>query len=89
MDKSVKSAIARESPKVFATRLGCDRSISGYIYHTVPIVIQVWLRHQHDYRQAVIEIIRLGGDTDTTFLRNLVFLLIVIFHGFCRLLRFY
>lgn len=40
--------------------------ISGYVYHTVPAVIQVWLRNQQNYRQAIAEIIELGGDTDTT-----------------------
>ena len=40
--------------------------MSGYIYHTVPVVIQVWLRHQRDFSGGILEIIRLGGDTDTT-----------------------
>jgi len=30
------------------------------------VVIQVWLRNQHDYQGAVTAIIQLGGDTDTT-----------------------
>jgi ADP-ribosyl-[dinitrogen reductase] hydrolase len=151
ISQSVKSAIAQESGEAFANRLGCTNGIGGYIYHTVPIVIQIWLRHQQDYQQGIIEIIRLGGDTDTTaailggiigaavgrdripqswlqdlweyprtvkwmeslggrltevvdkktkqpalplpiyllLLRNLFFLAIVLFHGFCRLLRFY
>jgi ADP-ribosyl-[dinitrogen reductase] hydrolase len=25
-----------------------------------------WLRHQHDYRGGILEIVRCGGDTDTT-----------------------
>jgi ADP-ribosyl-[dinitrogen reductase] hydrolase len=31
----------------------------------VPVVIQTWLRHQNNYRDGVLEIIRCGGDTDT------------------------
>lgn len=131
---------------LFLNRL-TKHGISGYVYRTVPAVIQVWLRNQQSYRQAIAEIIELGGDTDTTaailggiigasvgksgipqewlnnlweyprnvnwlenlgkkldrvlvsnkvelalplpiyalVLRNLVFLLIVIFHGFYRL----
>lgn len=40
--------------------------ISGYVYETVPAVVQVWLRYQSDYRAGIVEIVRLGGDTDTT-----------------------
>lgn len=30
------------------------------------MVIQVWLKYPQDYQTAILEIIRLGGDTDTT-----------------------
>jgi ADP-ribosylglycohydrolase len=40
--------------------------VSGYIYHTVPVVLQTWFRHPQDYRTAILEIIQCGGDTDTT-----------------------
>ncbi len=50
----------------FATQLGLGKGVSGYIYHTVPVVIHAWLSHQRDYRRGVIEIVRCGGDTDTT-----------------------
>ena len=39
---------------------------SGYVCHMVPIVLQTWLRHKEDFRGGVTEIIRCGGDTDTT-----------------------
>ena len=51
---------------------------------------------QNDYRAAIVSVIRLGGDTDTMaamplnplklLARNLVFMLIVLAHGFRRLL---
>ncbi len=66
MARSLESAVAGESAERFAQRLGLEKGVSGYIYHTVPVVIQVWLRHQRDYAGGVLEIIRLGGDTDTT-----------------------
>jgi ADP-ribosylglycohydrolase len=40
--------------------------ISGYMYHTVPAALSSWLRHPHDFRAAVSDVIRLGGDADTT-----------------------
>jgi hypothetical protein len=36
------------------------------MYHTVPVVIQAWLRYPEDYKQGILEIIRCGGDTDTS-----------------------
>jgi hypothetical protein len=35
------------------------------MYHTVPVALHIWLRRQSDYRGALIETVRLGGDTDT------------------------
>jgi ADP-ribosylglycohydrolase len=49
-----------------AEMLGQRRGISGYIYRTVPVALYVWLRSPGDYRTAVEEVIRLGGDTDST-----------------------
>jgi len=144
------SAEFTETTQFFAAKLGLSKGITGYIYHTVPVVIQTWLKYQQDYQTAIVEIVRCGGDTDTTaailggivgaavgkdgipqvwldnlweyprnikwieslgsrlaecqqntkqsslplpiygvFLRNIVFLLIVIFHGFRRLFPAY
>lgn len=55
-----------ETSVAFANKLDNHQGVSGYIYHTVPIVIQVWLRNQDRYSQGIREIIYLGGDTDTT-----------------------
>lgn len=46
--------------------LGLEKGVGGYIYHTVPVVIFLWLKFQNDYEHAMETIIRLGGDTDTT-----------------------
>jgi ADP-ribosylglycohydrolase len=64
--KACTSAEKRETAALFAVSIGLERGISGYMYHTVPVVIQIWLRHQDNYRNGITEIIRLGGDTDTT-----------------------
>lgn len=64
--RSVADSIARgESAESFAASLGCGNGVTGYIYHTVPVALHVWLRRQADYRAAVVETVRLGGDSDT------------------------
>lgn len=65
VDDVARSAGRKESAANYAAHIGCSNGITGYIYHTVPVALHVWLRHQSDYRAAVIETVRLGGDTDT------------------------
>ena len=66
MNKTVDSVSSAQSTAEFAETLELKNGISGYIYHTVPIVIHAWLTNQDDYQTAIIDIIRCGGDTDTT-----------------------
>ena len=66
IEQACLSAEQNEPGAVFADKLSCQNGVSGYIYCTVPIVIQIWLRHQNRYSQGIREIIYLGGDTDTT-----------------------
>ncbi len=66
LSKAVASADAGETTSDFANSFGLNQGITGYTYHTVPVVIQTWLRHQTDFRAGVQEIVRCGGDTDTT-----------------------
>ncbi|OGA45941.1 MAG: dinitrogenase reductase [Betaproteobacteria bacterium RIFCSPLOWO2_12_FULL_62_13] len=65
--RSMTGSVERkEDSAQFAARIGCAEGISGYMYHTVPAALHVWLSHQSDYHSAVLSMIRLGGDTDTT-----------------------
>jgi len=64
--KVVESVAARRTTESFAETLGLGGGVSGYMYHTVPVVLHAWFTHQHDYRTAIIEVVRCGGDTDTT-----------------------
>jgi ADP-ribosylglycohydrolase len=50
----------------FAEQLGLEKGVGGYIYHTLPIVLHAWLRNQDNFEQAIMDVIRCGGDTDTT-----------------------
>lgn len=66
LDQAVESASRNETLKTFAASLGLDNGVSGYVYHTVPVAIHAWLSHQDDFRQAIVEVVRCGGDTDST-----------------------
>ena len=46
--------------------LGLAEGVSGYVMHTVPVVLYTWLLHGTDFQRAVEEVILLGGDSDTT-----------------------
>lgn len=65
--RRVASSLARgETAEAFAASIGCANGVSGYMYHTLPCTLHVWLAHQNDFRAAVTTMVRLGGDSDTT-----------------------
>jgi ADP-ribosylglycohydrolase len=66
MEQCAYSVSNGDSTPAFAVSQGLGNGVSGYVYHTVPVAIHAWLRHCDDYRSAVMEVIRCGGDTDTT-----------------------
>jgi ADP-ribosyl-[dinitrogen reductase] hydrolase len=55
----------QEVEQAMAT-LGLRHGVSGYINHTVPVVMYTALRYRDDFSQAVQKMIACGGDTDTT-----------------------
>lgn len=48
-----------------AERMDCSRGITGYVYHTVPAAIFVWLRYRGSGEAALSALAQAGGDTDT------------------------
>ena len=64
--KAVNSARNNRTAREFCRDLGLENGVSGYIFHTVPVVLQCWLRYPTDFRAAIESIIRCGGDTDST-----------------------
>lgn len=52
--------------QAFLNELGCAKGITGYMYHTVPSVIFVWMLQPNDVFSGLQLLIRAGGDTDTT-----------------------
>jgi ADP-ribosylglycohydrolase len=63
--RAARSAVNDEPVAAFAEEIGSKNGISGYSYHTVPFVLQVWFRRGDVFEQGLQEIIRAGGDTDT------------------------
>lgn len=66
IEQVAASVALHETTTEFTASLGLSRGVTGYIYHTVPVALHAWLSHPRDYRSAVIEVIRCGGDTDST-----------------------
>jgi ADP-ribosyl-[dinitrogen reductase] hydrolase len=54
------------SVEEFAARLGLEKGVTGYIFHTVPVAVYAWQRHFGDYRATLNAVLSCGGDTDTT-----------------------
>jgi ADP-ribosyl-[dinitrogen reductase] hydrolase len=63
---AAKSVTQNQSTTEFADEVGLGRGVSGYIYHTVPVVIHAWLSNRRDFHSAVTSVIECGGDADTT-----------------------
>jgi ADP-ribosyl-[dinitrogen reductase] hydrolase len=63
--KAMRSAANGESVTQFAESIGSKNGISGYCYHTVPCVLQVWFQFADNFERGLVAIIRAGGDTDT------------------------
>jgi len=54
------------SVEAFADKMGLTNGVTGYIYHTVPVVLFAWYVHFGDFRETLTSIWECGGDTDTT-----------------------
>lgn len=66
VSQAAASAAAGQTSAEFANSLGLAHGFSGYMYHTVPAVLQAWFKYPTDYQSAVLEIVKAGGDTDST-----------------------
>ena len=66
LTRTLASVRAGESTETFAHGLGLTRGVTGYICHTLPIVLHAWLAQPRDFRAAITAVVKLGGDTDTT-----------------------
>ncbi len=53
------------SVQAFATELGLERGVTGYVYHTVPVALYAWLHHYGNFQTTIEAVLDCGGDTDT------------------------
>lgn len=65
VERAVASAVAGEPTSEFARSIGCERGVSGYVLHTVPVAIHAWRSAPRDWLAVVTGAIRCGGDADT------------------------
>jgi ADP-ribosyl-[dinitrogen reductase] hydrolase len=63
--KLVDALLRGASVTAFADSLGLCNGVSGYAYHSVPVVLYAWLRHPGDFPAALESVLNCGGDTDT------------------------
>jgi ADP-ribosyl-[dinitrogen reductase] hydrolase len=66
IEQTVDSVSRNDSTQDFADQLGLQRGVTGFVNHTVPVVLHAWLSFPDDHRAAITSLIRCGGDTDTT-----------------------
>lgn len=66
LEKAASSADRNEKLEDFVITQKWENGVSGYVLRTVAAVIHVWLRHQDNFKLAIEELIKVGGDTDTT-----------------------
>jgi ADP-ribosylglycohydrolase len=66
IQRAAESVAANQSTEVFADELGLSRGVTGYMFHTVPVILHAWLRFPDDLRAAIRSVLRCGGDADST-----------------------
>jgi ADP-ribosyl-[dinitrogen reductase] hydrolase len=66
IERAVKSVELGKSTAAFSIDLGLGDGVTGYMLHTVPVVLHTWMSFPNDYASAVQAVIRCGGDADTT-----------------------
>ncbi len=54
------------SVEQFADELGLGGGVSGYVYHTVPVVAYGWYQHFGSFEDTLSAVLNAGGDADTT-----------------------
>lgn len=65
LSRAIDSAKAGQTALEYCQENKQVKGVGGYIYHTLPVVVQIVLRHNDNYEQAITEAIACGGDTDT------------------------
>lgn len=61
-----ESVAKGERTQAFCAAQGWQRGVLGYVVHTVAAALHAWLSHPQDLDAALEDIIRSGGDVDST-----------------------
>jgi len=64
-DRMAATWARKDAVAAFASTLGLNAGVTGYVYHTAPVAVYAWLRHYGDFRTSVEAALDCGGDTDT------------------------
>jgi len=54
------------SVEQFADQMELSRGVTGYVYHTVPVVLYACYKHFGNFEDTLSAVLNCGGDTDTT-----------------------
>ena len=66
LDAIRKAHRQQDSVEQFAADLGLQAGVTGYVYHTAPVVAYAWFRHFGNFEKTLTSVLECGGDTDTT-----------------------
>jgi len=55
-----------DSVSAFAASLGLECGVTGYVHHTVPVVLYALLHHRGEFEATLESVLECGGDADTT-----------------------
>lgn len=66
LETAQQHLVSGSSAAQFAEAIGLPAGVSGYMYNTVPVALFCWLRYAGNFRMAIEQTVRLGGDTDST-----------------------
>lgn len=63
--QAIDSVASGEPSEQFAASVSGPAGVSGFIMHTVPVVIHIWLSEPSSVKCGIERAVLLGGDTDT------------------------
>lgn len=66
VDGIEKAVAADHTTAAFARSMGLANGVTGYVFHTVPVVVYTWYRYFGNFRKTLESVFDCGGDTDTT-----------------------
>lgn len=66
VQKMSDAVTANASVHELAVTLGLGGGVTGYALHSASVAMYAWWRHQGCFEDALIAILRCGGDTDST-----------------------